>query len=198
MFKYKTIAKVLLLGFSEERIVGHLLLTNSNEFQVDLTSDCLFNYLPVLSVLNETRVETLEDIFKYCKERKIKISKDRILKNGLLVGGEKDFLITKGLKGNWQNNNGLLDRIVDYIIETVQTESITSGFQYMVSVTQIEEKFEVKLNLDYINCINNLLLYREEVGATEIDGNYINKDLYFDVVLYTDYAPNYNEELFVW
>lgn len=190
MFKYRTIVKVLLLGMKGEKIISHLLLTNSNDFQVDLSGDFLFNELPVLSVLTETSVNSLDDVFKYCKDKNIIIPIGRKYKEGLLVGGEKEFLINHDLEGNWIfTNNSLFDDMADFIIKYVQDNSIISGFQCNVSFDVVEEEFGINLEPDYTICLLELLSEREEVADADF---YLDS---FDVTLYTAFAPNYCEEL---
>ncbi|NLI89788.1 MAG: hypothetical protein GX366_05205 [Epulopiscium sp.] len=82
----------------------------------------------------------------------------------------------------------MLGAIVDYIIETVQTESQLTGFQYIINYTSIEKDFNITLNDLEIEVIEEELQSREEVADVEVD-----KDG-FDVVLCTDYAPNYYVE----
>lgn len=74
--------------------------------------------------------------------------------------------------------------IADYIIKTVQSES--SGFQYIVFYDEIEMEFGLRLDSVIIKEIENSLWLREEVADIELDDG-------FDIVLYTDYAPNYRE-----
>lgn len=77
--------------------------------------------------------------------------------------------------------------ITDYIIKTVQENSILSGFQYIVSYTDIEKTFDINIS-NIKNDIIDTLSTREEVADVQVD------EEGFDVVLYTKYAPNYNEE----
>ena len=72
--------------------------------------------------------------------------------------------------------------IADYVVKTVQSES--SGFQYIVLYDEIEKEFGIRLDSVVIKEIEKDLWLREEVADIERDNG-------FDVVLYTDYAPNY-------
>ena len=200
MFKYRTIVKVIVLRGVTKR-VSHLLLTDSNDFQVDLSDGCIFNEFPVLSVLSETRVNSLNEVFKYCNIRNLNLPNSKISKEGLLAGGNNNLLINQYLEGVWQligrplkdnwslRNNSIFDEISDFIIKKVQTDSILSGFQYIISFNEIEEKFGIILETDYIECIFQLLCNREEVAEVDLWEDS------FDVTLYTYYAPNYCEEL---
>jgi hypothetical protein len=82
----------------------------------------------------------------------------------------------------------LFEKISNYIIKTVQENSMLSGFQYVVSYKDIQETFSQEID-EYINSkiIENLSA-REEVADVQEDTDG------FDVVLYTKYAPNYIEE----
>ncbi|MCK9470678.1 MAG: hypothetical protein M0Q88_02865 [Bacilli bacterium] len=93
MIKYSVIVKVLLWEREGHGNVAHLLLSNSNEHQVDLET-LWFNELPVLTFITETRVNTLEDVYKYCRENNIILQKDFL---GLRVGFYKDFKIGEDL-----------------------------------------------------------------------------------------------------
>lgn len=77
--------------------------------------------------------------------------------------------------------------IVDFIIETVQGDSIVSGFQLNISYEELERKFGNFLE-DDLSFIYDLLIEREEVADV------IMSEDEYDVVLYTDYAPNYQEQ----
>lgn len=80
-----------------------------------------------------------------------------------------------------------IKEIAEYIIKTVQENSILSGFQCIVSYTDIEKTFNINIS-DIKNDIINMLCTREEVADVQDDVEG------FDVVLYTEYAPNYNKE----
>lgn len=75
-----------------------------------------------------------------------------------------------------------LKTITDFIIKTVQEESILSGFQYIVDFSLIEDTFQIKLSKENIELIESSLSVREEIADVQIiDGA-------FDVIIYTDYA----------
>lgn len=77
--------------------------------------------------------------------------------------------------------------ITDFIIKEIQenSNSSMSGFQYIVDYEEIERKFSIQLGEDMIQSIGKILNNREEVAdvVLGLDG--------FDVVLYTDFTPNY-------
>lgn len=87
--------------------------------------------------------------------------------------------------------DNLINDICDFIVKTVQDESILSGFQYVVSYSDIAEKYSKQLSETIQSAIENELSSRKEVADVfcDTDG--------FDVVLYTDYAPNYNQKDFI-
>lgn len=78
-------------------------------------------------------------------------------------------------------------QIADFIINQVQDDSV-NGFQRVVSVASIEKEFGEDIDTPDVRHIAEELDSREEVADLELD-----EDLNFDVVLYTDYAPNYQE-----
>lgn len=78
-------------------------------------------------------------------------------------------------------------RIADYIVATVQEDSITSGFQLEVFHDELESAFG-SLSSDDLKLINDLLSEREEIADVLLS------DESFDVVLYTDFAPNYEPD----
>ena len=75
-------------------------------------------------------------------------------------------------------------KIADFIIKTVQNESVC-GFQYVIYNMDIEYEFGITINDDKAREIGSELVKRKEVA----DFDYVNET--FDVVLYTNYAPNY-------
>lgn len=79
-------------------------------------------------------------------------------------------------------------KIADFIIKTVQNESIC-GFQYIIHNMDIEHEFGITINDHKAREIGTELVKREELA----DFDYVNET--FDVVLYTDFAPNYIEEM---
>lgn len=83
------------------------------------------------------------------------------------------------------NIKEIINDICDFVIKTVQTKSILTGFQYVVYYSDIFEEFSITLTKYEISSIKNELLLREEVADV------VYNDNGFDVVLYTDYAPNY-------
>ena len=78
-------------------------------------------------------------------------------------------------------------KVADFIIKIVQNESVC-GFQYIIHNMDIEHEFGITINDDKAREIGSELTKREEVA----DFDYVNET--FDVVLYTDYAPNYIEK----
>lgn len=85
-------------------------------------------------------------------------------------------------------NENLFEEIASYIIKTVQEESILSGFQYVVSEAAIQARFGVEIR-NYINDkILDVTAEREEVAEIYLDTDG------FDTTIYTDFAPNYDEE----
>lgn len=87
-----------------------------------------------------------------------------------------------------ENNNGLFEEIAEYIVKSVQKNSILSGFQYIVDYTEIGTKFEVEITETNKEKIIDALQEREEVADVQKD------PIGFDVVLFTAYAPNYSED----
>lgn len=81
----------------------------------------------------------------------------------------------------------MINQICNFIIKTTQEESILSGFQYTIEYSIISKMFSIQMNQENINLIVKELLNKEEVADVEIF------DDCFDVVLYTDFAPNYND-----
>lgn len=72
-----------------------------------------------------------------------------------------------------------MNQIAKFIIKQVQEESM-SGFQYIVSYEDIEEKFGMEeISMEIANVIADELGEHEEVADVELDEDG------FDVVLYT-------------
>ena len=77
----------------------------------------------------------------------------------------------------------LINDVCDFIIKTVQEKSISSGFQYVVDTQTISNRFNINI-AEFQTEIIDSLLCRDEVADVVFDDG-------FDVVLFTDYAPNY-------
>jgi hypothetical protein len=84
-------------------------------------------------------------------------------------------------------NTNIFESIADFIIKKVQADSIESGFQLIVSYSEIEKKFGMGIEQHVRGEIIEALEDREEVADIQTDNDG------YDVVLYTDYAPNYND-----
>ena len=82
----------------------------------------------------------------------------------------------------------MINKIVDYIIAEIQEKSDLSGFQNVVPYSVLSERFSGEIEEYIQGLVIDGLLKREEVADAILDTDG------FDVVLYTDYAPNYNEE----
>jgi len=76
--------------------------------------------------------------------------------------------------------------IADFIINETQKQS--SGFQYISMIYDIEDYFDIKINGAELMKIEEELWNREEVADVIVE------DDCFDIVLYTDYAPNYDSQ----
>lgn len=77
----------------------------------------------------------------------------------------------------------MLHKICDYIVSTVINE--TFDFQYRIFFDEIENNFSIKLNDEWISDISLMLSQREEIADLYVDTDN------FDIVIYTDYSPNY-------
>jgi len=83
-------------------------------------------------------------------------------------------------------NGNLFEKISNYIVKTVQEESMLKGSQYVNSKVDIWERFGEEINEYIINKIEEVTSKKEEVAEIFMDTDG------FDVTLYTDFAPNYN------
>lgn len=87
---------IILKDCSNEEITG---------FDVDLTGDFWFNTsFKYLKIKSKSAVSTLKAVIQYCDDKKVEIRKELLKNDGLIVGGERDFLINDVLDGNWVNN----------------------------------------------------------------------------------------------
>ena len=77
-------------------------------------------------------------------------------------------------------------KIAEHIIFETQQQSV-SGFQYISYFDALEDFFEIKLAQEDIDKIEFELQCREEIADLVVE------DDCFDVILYLDYAPHYNE-----
>ena len=80
----------------------------------------------------------------------------------------------------------LIKRIADFIVKDVQES--TTDFQSVTFYVDIQEKFAMKIEEKIYEMVEDELNSREEVADViqDTDG--------FDVVLYTDFSPNYNSD----
>lgn len=101
MEKYKEIW-IVNLKDEDKEYNDCILLKGSNEYNdIELSGDCWFNELEISSVKSKITINSLKEVIDYCEKKDIRINSSRIINNGLLVGGEKDFLINESLIGNW-------------------------------------------------------------------------------------------------
>lgn len=81
----------------------------------------------------------------------------------------------------------IFEKICDYIIKEVaeNSDGSMSGFQYCVNDSTIQEQFALEIHQFVTDLILDELVKRDEVADViyDTDG--------FDVVLFTDYSPNY-------
>ena len=78
---------------------------NFTDFDVDLTGDLFFNTdFEITEIISETYINSLDELYHYCTANKVTIPKHYITKNGLICGGEKDYIINNDLVGTWLNN----------------------------------------------------------------------------------------------
>lgn len=91
------------------------------------------------------------------------------------------------------NNDVDFKEIAKYIIKVVQenSDSTMSGYEYMIDYSDIEKAFNLKMNDENKSEILKALNQREEIADIED----VREESYLDIVLYTDYAPNYIEEV---
>lgn len=81
-----------------------LLKSDVNCFDVDLTGDLDFNTdYKIINIEKEFEINSLEEVYNYCIENNISIKDECKTSEGLIVGGGKDFIINKNLKGEWIN-----------------------------------------------------------------------------------------------
>lgn len=83
----------------------------------------------------------------------------------------------------------LIKKIADFIIKDVQES--TTDFQSVTFYEDIQEKFAMEIEQKVYEMVENELNTREEVADViqDTDG--------FDVVLYTDFSPNYNSDEYI-
>ncbi|WP_291566905.1 MULTISPECIES: hypothetical protein [unclassified Clostridium] len=86
--------------------------------------------------------------------------------------------------------SNIFEQIADYIVKNTQQNSVESGFQYITYYSEIEKKFNVKIDKNINNKILTALEDREEIADVQEDISG------YDVVLFTSYAPNYNSKEF--
>ncbi len=77
---------------------------NFTDFDVDLTGDLFFNTdFEITETISETYINSLDEFYQYCINNNITIPQQYITENGLICGGEKDYIIDNNLVGKWVN-----------------------------------------------------------------------------------------------
>lgn len=78
---------------------------NFTDFDVDLTGDLFFNTdFEITEIISEIYINSLDELYMYCTINNVIIPKNYITEDGLICGGEKDYIINNDLVGNWVNN----------------------------------------------------------------------------------------------
>jgi len=100
--KYNIIIKCTLVGRYDTYSNSYILLKDiedlESEYNVDLKGDLCFNCDYNIENIKETiHINSLDELYKFCKQRQININKSYICKNGLLVGAERKYLINNDL-----------------------------------------------------------------------------------------------------
>lgn len=80
-----------------------------------------------------------------------------------------------------------IKKISRFIVKYVQEHALFNGFQYCVSFEIINTHFNISIDEHLVSSIYNQLLSEVEVADCVLDDG-------FDVVLFTNYAPNYDCE----
>lgn len=80
-----------------------------------------------------------------------------------------------------------VSNICDYIIKQVIENGKETGIQYVVFYDEINKEFNVSLTEKDINDIKEELEMRDKIADVLVD------DIGFDVLIYIDYAENYDE-----
>lgn len=100
--KYNTIIRCTLKGRYDIYTNSYILLKDINdlesEYNVDLKGNLCFNCCYDIENIRENiHINSLEELYEFCKKQSIDIDKNCICENGLLVGAERKYLINKDL-----------------------------------------------------------------------------------------------------
>ena len=100
--KYNTIIRCKLTRYKEEYCGCYILLKDINdlesELNIDLKGNLCFNTdYKIEDIQEKIYINSLEELYSFCKERNIYMDKKCICDNGLLVGTERKYLINKDL-----------------------------------------------------------------------------------------------------
>lgn len=140
--KYNTIIRCTLVGQYKRYVNSYILLKDikdlESDFNVDLTGNLCFNCDYSIEDIKETiHINSLEELYKFIKEKNIYIDKKCICENGLLVGAERKYLINKDL-----TPYGWIDYIVEELFNEMQEQ--VEGIQktYYKLPSQIRKELE--------------------------------------------------------
>lgn len=88
----------------------------------------------------------------------------------------------------------LFERIADYVVKNTQENAsdLSNGLNYITSNADILSVFAQEIDEYVMDKVMEALCKREEIAEVELVVELVEG---FDVVLYSNYAPNYNPEL---
>lgn len=124
--KYNKIVKCTLKGIACNYIDSYVLVKNiddlDSELNVDIKGLCFNTDYKIENIENVIEINSLDELYEFCKSKEIWIDNQNITKVGLLVGADNCFLILKEL-----NAYGWISE--DYIENDKQREEILNKIE---------------------------------------------------------------------
>lgn len=131
--KYNKIIKCTLKGNYCNYIDSYVLVKDTedleSELNVDLKGLCFNTDYQIEDIENIIEINSLEDLYEFCKSKEIWINNQNITKVGLLVGADNCFLILNDLNAygwiseDYIENDKQKEEILNEIVEKVKNEN---------------------------------------------------------------------------
>lgn len=132
--KYNKIIKCTLRGKSCNYVESYVLVKDikdlDSELNVDLKGLCFNTDYEITDIEDIREIESLDELYEFCKNKEIWIDDRNITENGLLVGADSCFLIMKNLipygwiSEDYISNNEEKKKILDNISKEISEENI--------------------------------------------------------------------------
>lgn len=140
--RYNKIVKCTLKGTACSYIDSYVLAKNINdlesELNVDLKGLCFNTDYKIEDIKKVIEINSLDELYEFCKSKEIWIDNQNITKIGLLVGADNCFLILKDLNAygwiseDYIENDKQREKIINKIAEEIEEENQKNTEEEMI------------------------------------------------------------------